>query len=104
MNEKDLEDKFISISKQINELVANARGYGPLASLSPAQHDHLRRDVEELIDSFEEAISKGNTIGQWRVRQLTVPSVELGKLLARRHEIADFIVGGQNNLEIKDDL
>ena len=92
--DEDLEEKFIAINGQITELFARMRGYGPLARLSEAEQDRLRKDVEDFVNSFEEAIAKGRSVGEWRVSQLKIPSVELANLLSRRHDLVEFILGG----------
>jgi hypothetical protein len=75
---KELRRQLDQKTTEIESLIAKERGFGRLEDMDPADYERLQRDVEELVERWEEADQEAFTQAE---------DSPLNRLIAERFEI-----------------
>ena len=84
---ENLQQQHRAKTLEIEAAVAQALGVGAAES---------KREAENLIDGFENAMIDGETPKEWQAHEIRVAATPIGKLLVERYEIAEQILDIQD--------
>jgi hypothetical protein len=86
--EQELRQQWLAKHEEIAAHVAKAFSLGPLSALKAEQRQDIDDEVDEMIESHDEAVHEGDTTEEWRALDQRLAATPVGRLLQELHEIS----------------
>jgi hypothetical protein len=86
---EELHRQLLSKHEEIAALVAVTFGLGRLEDLTEKQRQELDGEVDQMIESHDEALYEGDTPEEWEALDKRLNATPVGRLLQEYHEISE---------------